>query len=224
MTKKVLFGGLGVVALLGLALVVSAQNPGRPRDREGFGMGPGGPGGPGGMMSGHCTALCTEYQFSYKRVSTQPFLVNGSASPITTTTGGIIARSSNGSTYDQVTLSGGPWGGQSGPREFIFITNLDPAVMMSYIENVTKKTYEERAIKQRTDSGQKRLPGRAPARDRRMVRHPVGQTAALRRPRTTLTNYAISDSNVYLPNRRQNIHDSHDPTSRKRAWQRHHHE
>jgi hypothetical protein len=44
----------------------------------------------------------------------------------------------------------GPWASQGGPQELIFIRNLDPAVMMNYLVNVTKGTYEQFAIKAHT--------------------------------------------------------------------------
>ena len=197
MKTKALFAGGIVFGLLGLALVVGAQGPRGPRGGEGFGMG-----GPGEMMGGggRCTAPCAEYQFAYKRVNVQPFLVNGNASPITTTTSGIIARNSNGSTYNQVTLSGGPWGGQSGPREIISIRNLDPSVMMSYIENVTNKTYQQHAIKQTANSHKDGArpdwpgPGKGP-KDGGPLAGPGGTPPT----RTTVTNYAISDSTYICP-------------------------
>jgi hypothetical protein len=54
-----------------------------------------------------------------------------------------------GSTYRDVTFTG-PWAAQAGPQEIIFVHDLDPGVLMNYIENVTKGTYEQHAIKQHT--------------------------------------------------------------------------
>lgn len=193
MIKRMAFASFAAIGLLGLALVVGAQGPRGPRERGDFGAGAQMGGG------GHCTAPCTEYQFKYKRVSTQPFLVNGSASPITTTTTGVIARNSNGSTYDEATLSGGPWGGQSGPQEIIFIRNLDPAVMMSYIENVTKKTYEEREIKLHASgpNGGSRPNWPGPGKGPNNGASSGGSSDAP--TRTTIANYPISDSTYICP-------------------------
>jgi hypothetical protein len=103
---------------------------------------------------GKCTAPCTPYQFTFTITSTEPVLVNGVASTINNTTSGTIARDTNGSTYRDVKGAGfGPWAAQSGTQEFIFIRNLDPAVMMNYFVNVTKGTYEQFAIKARASQG-----------------------------------------------------------------------
>jgi hypothetical protein len=103
------------------------------------------------MAGGGCTAPCTPYQFTFTITSTEPVLVDGKASTITNTTTGTIARDTNGSTYRDVKLSGmGSWVPQGGAEEFLYIKNLDPSVMMDYIVNVTKSTYEQFAIHART--------------------------------------------------------------------------
>ena len=148
MIKRVLFASFAVIGLFGLALVVGAQGPG---PRGGFGRGGrGGPGG-GGWGSAKCAPSCPQYQFTYTRTSVQPVLLASGASTVTNTTTGTIAGDVYGSTYRDVTLSA--WGSKSSPQEFIYVRDLDPGVMMNYIENVTKGTYEQFAIKLHTPPG-----------------------------------------------------------------------
>ena len=152
MIKRVAFTSLALVGFFGLALAASAQDPG-PRG----GFGPGGPGGPGGGPGGGgrgstaCAPSCPQYQFTYTRTSVRPVLVAGGASTVTDTTTGTIAGDQYGSTYRDVTVSG--WGSQSTPQDFIYVRDLDPGVMMNYIVNVTKHTYEQFPIQQRTPRG-----------------------------------------------------------------------
>jgi hypothetical protein len=149
--KRVLFSSLAVVGLLGLALVVGAQGPG---PRGGFGRrGHGGPGGGGWWGSAACAQKqnCPQYVFKYTRTSVQPVLLATGPDKVTNTTTGMIAGDNYGSTYRDVTLSA--WGAQSGPQEFIYVRDLDPKVMMNYIQNVTKGTYEQFPIKPRTPPG-----------------------------------------------------------------------
>ncbi len=163
MRKTALHAVLAAFLVFAMSLLAGAQGP---PPRGDFGRhGPGGPGGPGGPMggSGSCTAPCTPYQFTVTITSTEPVLVNGAASTITNTTTGTIARDTNGSTYRDLKLSGfGPWAAQGGAQEFISIKNLDPSIMMNYIVNVTKGTYEQFAIHAHTPSGnwQSKGPGR----------------------------------------------------------------
>jgi len=157
---------LAAVLVFVISLVAGAQGP---PPRGDFGRhgpeGPGGPGGPVGPMGGfgECTAPCTPYQFTVTITSTEPVLVNGAASTITNTTTGTVARDTNGSTYRDLKLSGfGPWAPQGGAEEFIFIKNLDPSIMMKYMVNVTKGTYEQFAIHAHTPPGN--WPGKGPGK------------------------------------------------------------
>lgn len=152
MIKKLLFFGSAVVGLFSLALVVAAQGPG---PGGGFGhRGPGGPGGPeglGGRRSAKCSPSCPQYQFTFTRTTIQPVLLANGPSTVKNVTMGTIAGDMYGSTYRDVTFTPvGPWAAQAGPQESIFVHDLDPGVLMNYIENVTKGTYEQFAIKEHT--------------------------------------------------------------------------
>ena len=144
MRKRMLCASLAVVGLLGLALVVSAQRPGL---RQNFGYG-----GTGRWSSAKCAPNCPQYQFSYKRETMQPILLpDGKTSTITNTTTGTVAGNMYGSTYHDVTLSAVvPGQSQAGPQEFIYVRDMDPGVMMNYIEHIAKggtTTYEQSPIK-----------------------------------------------------------------------------
>src|ERR1700682_6392824 len=145
--KIALHAILAAILVFAITVVAGAQGP---PPRGDFGRrGLEGPGGPGGTMGGFggCTAPCTPYQFTVTITSTEPVLVNGAASTIINTTTGTIARDTKGSTYRDLKVSGfGPWAPQGGAEESIFIKNLDPSIMMKYIVNVTKGTYEQFAI------------------------------------------------------------------------------
>ena len=151
MRKKTHGAVFAVVVVLSLAQAAAAQGPPM---RGGFGPhGHGGPGGPDGMMGGRrgCIATpttpCPAYQFTFTITSNVPVLLGSSTTTVPYVTTGVIAGDVNGSTYRDVKMSGmGPWASQGGSSEFIFIKNLDPAVMMNYSVNVTKNTFSQFAI------------------------------------------------------------------------------
>jgi len=136
---------------------------------------------------------CPEYQFTFTITNVEPVLVGGSASTITNTTTGIIAGDMYGSTYRDVKLAGiGRWASQGGSAEFVYIKNLDPSVMMDFIVNATKGTYEEFAIHPRTASAN--WQGKGP--------HNGGGSGARPTP-TPITNYIISDGTYTCPTAEQ---------------------
>jgi hypothetical protein len=196
--KKIVVASFAVVGLLGLALAVGAQGPGGPGPGPGgrFGRGGhGGPGGPGGWASAKCSPNCPQYQFAFSRTTTRAIFVPGppaSAKTVTETSTGVIAADNYGSTYRQVTLPA--WGSSSTSQEFIYVKDLDPGVLMDYIENVTKGTYEEHAIKVRTPpAGAKTNPnwkggpgGKPPDASTNGVTHSTGA-------------YSISDNTYTCP-------------------------
>ena len=148
--KRVLFAIFAVIELFGLALVAGAQGP---RLQGGGGLhGPGRLGGPGGWGTAACAQKqnCPQFVFKFTRTSVQPVLLATGPDKVTKTTTGMIAGDNYGSRYRDVTVSA--WGSQSGPQEFIYVRDMDPGIMMNYIENVTKGTYVQFPIKPRTPS------------------------------------------------------------------------
>jgi len=186
--------GLALTAVLVLAAAQFAGADGPP-GRGSFSH-RGGQGRPNGGLRG-CIATssspCPEYQFTFTITNVEPVLVGGSASTITNTTTGIIAGDIHGSTYRDVKLSGiGRWASQGGSAEFLYIKNLDPSLMMDFIVNVTKSTYEEFAIHPHTASASWRGRGL----------HNEGGSGARPKP-TPITNYKISDGTYTCPTAEQ---------------------
>jgi hypothetical protein len=114
---------------------------------------------------------------------------------------GTIAGAANGSTYREVQLSGmGPWASGGKAAEFIDIKNLDPAVMMSYLVNVTKGTYEQFAIHPHTP-GQGKGPNNGA---NWQGKEPQDGGKPWTRPTPTpITNYKISDASYTCPTAEQ---------------------
>jgi len=158
--KNMVVASLAVVGLLGLALVVGAQGPG-PGPGGGFRRGAHrGRGGPGGWASAKCAPNCPQYQFTFTRTSKRPVLSSSSstgASTVTNTTTGVIAGDQYGSTYRQTTLPA--FGSNSTPQVIIYVKDLDPGVMMDYMENMTKGTYQAHPIKVPSSTGGGANPG-----------------------------------------------------------------
>ena len=180
------------VLVLGAAQFAGADGPpgkGSFSHRRGLG------GANGALRSCVATSSspCPEYQFTFTITNVEPVMLGGSASTITNTTTGIIAGNSNGSTYRDVKLAGiGRWASQGGSAEFIFIKNLDPSVMMNYIVNVTKGTYEEFAIHPHTPPANWQGKG------------PQNRGGSESRPTPTpITNYKISDGTYTCPTAEQ---------------------
>ncbi len=191
--KRIALGlALTAVLVLGAAQFAGADGP---PGRGSFGH-RGGHGRPnGGLRSCIATSSspCPQYQFTFTITNVEPVLVGGSASTITNTTTGIIAGDINGSTYRDVKLSGiGRWASQGGSAEFIYIKNLDPSVMMNYIVNVTKGTYEEFAIHPQTPAAN--WQGKGPRN---------GSGSGDRPTPTPITNYKISDGTYTCPTAEQ---------------------
>jgi hypothetical protein len=119
-------------------------------------------------------------------------LLGGSTSTVTNTTTGTIAGEANGSTYRDVKLSGmGPWAPGGKSAEFIDIKNLDPSVMMAYLVNVTKGTYEQFSIQPHTGEG--KWQGKGPRNG------PPDGGGKVRPTPTTIDNYKISDGSYTCP-------------------------
>jgi hypothetical protein len=214
-TKRVVFGSLAVVGLLGLALAVGAQRP-HPGLRGDFGHG--GPGRWGrGIPACSQTKNCVPYQFTWTRTITRPVLPsssNPSATPVTITTNGVVAGDNFGSTYYKVTVSPvGPWASKPGSQEFIYVRDLD--TMLGYIQNVTKNTYEKFPIQEHARPGngtpnpewKGRGPGKHPGEESgtgpTIVRAPIvngtvyGGYACQAGEKTTITGPDITTHRVY---------------------------
>jgi hypothetical protein len=119
---------------------------------------------------------------------------------------GTIAGEANGSTYRDVKLSGmGPWAPGGKAAEFIDIKNLDPAVMMAYLVNVTKDTYEQFPIHPHTPNA--KWQGKGPQNGGNGANWqgpPNGGGKKWTRPTpTAITNYKISDNSYTCPTAEQ---------------------
>jgi hypothetical protein len=201
--KKLAGAGFVALALCGMAWMAGAQGP-PPRGE--FGRRGAGPIGPmDGMFSlermmggfGGGTVAGIPFQFTFTISRTEPVLVNGSASTITSTTTGTIARGSDGSTYRNLRLSEmGPWASSGQAREFTNIRN--EATMTEYIIDVAKATYRSFPIRER-DRRPRQEPNPGGQGDGR-EKAPGGSAAGNGPTRTTITNYAISDHSYVCPN------------------------
>jgi hypothetical protein len=120
--------------------------------------------------------------------------VGGSTTTVTNVTSGTIAGDASGSTYRDVKLSGiGPWAPGGKAAEFIDIKNLDPAVMVDYLVNVTKDTYEQFPIHPHTPNA--KWQGKGPQNG-----PPGGGGKQWTRPTpTAIMNYKISDGSYTCP-------------------------
>jgi hypothetical protein len=196
--------GVGVVglAVCAVAWMAGAQRP--PRIEFGR-RGPGPSGPPDGMFSleglmggfGSATVTGMPFQFTFTISRTEPVLVNGNASIVTSTTTGIIARSNEGSTYRNSKFSQiGPWASSGQPREFTIIRNIPS--MMEYIIDVGKASYRSFPVRQRDskprDGAERFRDDRGPGKA------PDASGSGNGRTRTTIANYAISDGSYTCPN------------------------
>ena len=203
MRKKLMGAGFVALALCGVAWIAGAQGP--PPRGEFSRRGPG-PGGPmDGMFSiermmggfGGGTVVGIPFQFTFTISRTEPVLVNGSASTITSTTTGTIARANDGSTYRNLKLSEiGPWASSGKAREFTYIQNL--ATMTEYIIDVAKGKYRSFPIRKR-DLRPDRGPNPGGKGDRR-EKAPGADASGNGPTRTAMPNYAISDGKYVCPN------------------------
>jgi hypothetical protein len=201
--KKLVGAGFVALALCGVAWRAGAQGP-PPRGEFGR-RGP----GPGGLMDrmfsiegmmggfGGRPVAGIPFQFKFTISRTQPVLVNGSASTITSTTTGTLARGDDGSTYRNLKLSEiGPWASSGQAREFTIIRNL--ATMTEFIVDVAKGTYRSFPIRQHElRSGRGPNPG---GHDDGQGKAPDGNASGKGPTRTTITNYAIADHSYVCPN------------------------
>jgi hypothetical protein len=134
--RRAIVGALGgMILVVGLAMIVSAQGPPPPDD---FGGPMGGMFAFGGLMGG----------FGGKVVTGKPILANITithtetlpGNSISNTSTGTFARGADGSTYRDVKFTSlGPWAASGTAREFAYIRNLTQGTQ--YIVNVTKGTY-----------------------------------------------------------------------------------
>jgi hypothetical protein len=201
--KKLAGAGFMALALCGVAWMAGAQGP-PPRGE--FGLRVPRPGGPmDGMFSiermmggfGGGTVVGIPFQFTFTISRTEPVLVNGSASTISSTTTGTIARGNDGSTYRNLKLSEiGPWASSGQAMEFTNIRNL--ATMTEYIIDMAKGTYRSFPIRQRNLRPDRGPNPRGQGDGRDIL---PGPNASGNGPtRATITNYAISDHSYVCPN------------------------
>ncbi len=109
------------------------------------GFGPGGPGGFGMHLGKVVTGA--PYSATFTRQHTET-LVGGNT--ISRTTTGTIARDSQGRTYEQETVTGGPWGSQnSGPKTITFI--FDPIAGYSYTLDLSTNVATQRPLRNRAN-------------------------------------------------------------------------
>ena len=130
--------GMAILTVLATGVAVFAQGPppGGPHGGMGpreFGM---------GMQMHGKVVTGAPYSATFTNSSSET-LADGNTIQHTTT--GSVARDSQGRTYEQVTVSGGPMA-QNGPATLTFIN--DPVAGYSYALNTTTKVAMRRAIKQ----------------------------------------------------------------------------
>ncbi len=111
------------------------------------------PGGPGFGMAPHKVVTGAPYQADVNESSVQT-LSDGNTIQHTTT--GHVARDSQGRTYAQQTVTGGPFAA-NGPVTMTFIS--DPVTGYSYSLNPNTKIATRRAIKPPPDNGNPPAPG-----------------------------------------------------------------
>jgi hypothetical protein len=129
-----------ILSLLLVSIAASAQMGGPP-PMGGSPHGPGlwGPGPfmhPGKVVTGAPYSATATDQFSQK-------LADGNTIQRTTTAQ--VARDSQGRTYTQQSMMGGPWAAESGSKMVVFI--FDPVAGYSYVLHPDKKMAIRRAIK-----------------------------------------------------------------------------
>jgi hypothetical protein len=81
------------------------------------------------------------YQATATRTFTETLAGGNTINRSTTAT---VARSSSGATYEQETITGGPFAGNNGPTTITFIT--DPSAGYSYVLNATTKIATRRPL------------------------------------------------------------------------------
>lgn len=128
-------------AALLMALALSAQEAGPPPIMPGGGMMGAGPFGHGGF--GGRARVITGAPYSAD-VSSQSVQTLADGNTITRSTNGHVARDSQGRTYSQETITGGPFAG-NGPVTITFVT--DPVAGYAYTLNSSMKTALRRAFK-----------------------------------------------------------------------------
>jgi hypothetical protein len=149
--RKVLHGaGMAALLLAVAAMVVEAQGPPPPGGFGGPGLGPGGPMIGmfefGGLMGGFGGKVVTGKPILATITITHTETLPGNS--ISSTTTGIFARGTDGSTYRNVKFKAiGPWEASGKPQELSYIRN--EANGMEYIINVTKGKYRAFPIRER---------------------------------------------------------------------------
>ncbi|HZS56931.1 MAG TPA: hypothetical protein VFA65_21175 [Bryobacteraceae bacterium] len=138
--KRVLYSVVAAALFVSLATAQFGGPPGPPPPRgpHGRGFGPGGFGP--GMHPGRPVTGAP-----YSATATDTFtqtLANGNTIQRTITA--TVARDSSGRTYEQRTVSGGPFASNNGPTTITFID--DPVGGYSYVLNATTKVATRRAI------------------------------------------------------------------------------
>jgi hypothetical protein len=137
--KRVLYSVVAAALFVGVASAQFGGPPGPPPvgpHERGFGPGAFGP----GMRPGR-TITGAPYTATASDTFTQT-LANGNTIQRTTTA--TVARDSSGRTYEQRTVTGGPFTSGNGPTTITFIE--DPVAGYSYVLNATTKVAMRRAI------------------------------------------------------------------------------
>ena len=132
---------IGVALLMAAAL--QAQDSASPPPPHGAGMVGAGPFGPGPFGFGHRAKVVTGAPYSAD-VSNQSVQTLADGNTITRSTTGHVARDSQGRTYSQETITGGPFA-QNGPVTIISIS--DPVAGYTYQLNSSTKTAVRRVLK-----------------------------------------------------------------------------
>ncbi len=160
---------LGAVAILAGCVGVFAQIPGTaggPPARE---FGAHGPGPIGMEMRGGKTVTGLPYSADVKTTVTQTLADGNTISRVTT---GHVARDSQGRTYFQQNISGGPWA-QNATTTLTFIS--DPVAEYTYVLNPATKIAMRREFKARTGETRLHSPNGVAADAKNSVEADLGQ-------------------------------------------------
>src|SRR5581483_785108 len=149
---------LTIVAALLVSATAYAQAPGPPLGPPGEARGPHGVFGRADLGFGHEMWKVVKGAPYSADISDQVVQTLADGNTIQRTTNGHIARDSQGRTYVQQTLTGGPLA-QNGPRTVTFIA--DPIEGYSYVLNANTKTAMRRAIKTPAAGAKPPHPNRA---------------------------------------------------------------
>jgi hypothetical protein len=160
---------LSAVAILSGCVGIVAQIPGTASGPPSRGFGAHGPGSSGMEMRTGKVVTGLPYSADVKTTVTQTLADGNTISRVTT---GHVARDSQGRTYLQQNISGGPWA-QNGMTTVTFIS--DPVAEYTYVLNPNTKIAMRREFKSRTGENRSRSPNAVTPDAKNSVEADLGQ-------------------------------------------------